>query len=74
MPYVTSAERFGIEKGRLEGKREGEANILLRQISRKFGPGVLNAYRDRIEQADTDTLLDWAERVLTADSIDEVFH
>ncbi len=73
MPYVTSAERFGIEKGRLEGKLEGEAAVLLRQMSRKFGPEALEAYRDRIEQADADTLLDWAERVLTADSINQVF-
>jgi len=90
MPYVTSAERFGIEKGRLEGrlegkregkregklegKREGEAAILLRLINRKFGAEVSDAYRDRVEQADAETLLHWAERVLTADSIDEVFH
>jgi len=78
MPYVTSAERFGIEKGRiegkLEGKLEGEATLLLRLLSRKFGPKPVEAYRMRIEQADAETLLEWAERVLTADSIDKVFH
>ncbi|WP_220250607.1 DUF4351 domain-containing protein [Billgrantia montanilacus] len=33
MPCVTSAERFGIEKGR----QEGELLLLARQITLKFG-------------------------------------
>jgi len=74
MPYVTSAERFGIEKGRLEGKLEGEVAVLLRQIGRKYGPEALAACRERVAQADAETLLEWAERVLTAETIDEVFH
>ena len=74
MPYVTSAERFGIEKGKLEGKLEGEIAVLLRQMDRKFGPKAVAAYRERVEQADADTLLEWAERVLTAETIDAVFH
>ncbi len=74
MAYITSAERFEIEKGKLEGKLEGEAAILLRQIERKYGPQALAAYRDRVEQADAETLLEWAERVLTAETVEEVFH
>ena len=49
MPYVTSAERFGIEKGKLEGKLagklEGEIAVLLRQMDRKYGPKAVSAYR-----------------------------
>ena len=74
MPYVTSAERFAIEKGKLEGKLEGEVAVLLRQIGRKYGPEALAACRERVAQADAETLLEWAERVLTAETIDEVFH
>ena len=70
MPYVTSAERLGIEKGKLEG----ETAVLLRLMGRKYGPEALAAHRARVEQADAETLLEWAERVLTADTIDEVFH
>ncbi len=70
MPYVTSAERFGIEKGKLEG----EAAVLLRLMERKYGPEALAAHRERVEQADAATLLEWAERVLTAETIDEVVH
>ncbi|WP_163560293.1 DUF4351 domain-containing protein [Halomonas sp. NO4] len=69
MPYVTSAERFGIEKGRQEGRQEGEARLLAKQMSLKFGD--LPAWaQDRIETASTEQLEAWAERILTADSLE----
>jgi len=64
---TTFAERF-IEKGVIQGK----ALVLLKQLQIRFG-GVDSQYRQRIEQADADTLLLWAERILTADSIEDVF-
>jgi hypothetical protein len=86
MPYVTSAERVGIEKGlqqgleqgrqgrqgRKEGRKEGEAAILLRLIALKFGSPT-EEVRARIEEADADTLLDWSTRILTADRVDDIF-
>lgn len=78
MPYVTSAERFGIEKGLQQGLeqglRQGEAAVLLRLIERKYGPEAVTAYRNRVEQADAETLLKWSERLLAAETVDEVFH
>ena len=72
MPYVTSAERVGIQKGLQQGRREGEAAILLRQIGLKFGPPS-EGVRARIEAADADTLLDWSARILTAERVDDIF-
>ena len=80
MPYVTSAERVGIQKGlqqgleqgRQEGRKEGEAAILLRQIALKFGPPTEDV-RARIEAADADTLLAWSTRILTAERVDDIF-
>lgn len=45
MPYITSVERFGIQKGRQEGRQEGRkegrqeeaAALILRQLNRRFG-------------------------------------
>ena len=76
MPYITSAERFaiqrgieqGIEKGIEQGVAQGEAAVLLRLMRRKYGTEAVAAYRERIERADARTMLEWAERVLTADS------
>ncbi len=62
----------GIQKGRLEGRLEGEAELLLRQMSRRFG-AVDEATHNRIKTADADTLLIWGERILFAQSIEEVF-
>jgi predicted transposase YdaD len=61
----------GLQEGRQEGRQEGGAEFLLRLLSRKFGP--LDAgIRQRIAQADTDRLLEWAERVLTAERLEDV--
>lgn len=64
MPYITSAERFGIEKGRQQG-------LLQRQLSRRFGP-LPDAVRDRLTSASIDQLETWAIRVLDAESLNEV--
>ncbi len=53
--------------------QEGEAAVLLRQITLKFGPPS-KVVRQRVRDADADTLLQWSERVLTAQQLDEVFH
>jgi len=68
----TFAERFK-EEGLQQGKQQGEAAVLLRQLERKFGVDALAPYRPRVERADPDTLLAWSERILTAATIDEVF-
>ncbi|WP_373507308.1 DUF4351 domain-containing protein [Thiocapsa sp.] len=47
--------------------------MLPRPIERKFGPPS-EPVRVRITQADPDTLLDWSERILVAQSLDEVLH
>ncbi|EGV30435.1 conserved hypothetical cytosolic protein [Thiorhodococcus drewsii AZ1] len=73
MPYITSVEQIGIEKGIEQGKQLGSAVILLRLIERRFGPPS-EAIRERIAQADPDTLLHWSERILDAQGLDEVWH
>jgi hypothetical protein len=77
MPYVTSAERAGIEKGLKQGKqigyRDGEADLLLWLIEKKFGAAAVEQARSRIEAADSDTLRGWSERILTADSLEAIF-
>ena len=60
------------EEGRQEGRQEGEARVVLRQLRLKFGP-LEPALEDRVRSADTERLLDWGERVLTAESLQEVF-
>jgi len=61
----------GLKKGLEEGQRNGEALIVIRLLERKFGP-LSDQHRLRLEEADTDTLLECSDRILTANSIDEV--
>jgi hypothetical protein len=59
-------EHFG--KGRVEAL----AAVLRRQLTLRFGP-IPEALEQRLQAADADTLLRWAERILTATTPDEVF-
>ena len=80
MTYITSIERMGIEKGRQEGRREGrqegiqqgEAALLRRQLVRRFG-SLPSWTEQRLEQASREELERWAERVLEAPTLAEVF-
>ncbi len=62
----------GRQDGRREGQLEGEAAVLLRQIELKLGP-VAESVRARIQAATDSELLRWTERVLTAETLPEVF-
>ena len=63
----------GMQQGMQQGVQQGEVAVLLRQIKRKYGPTVAAAFQQRVEQADAETLLVWSERILTAESIDDIF-
>jgi len=56
-----------------QGLQQGEARVLLLQLSTRFGE-LPPTTRQRIETADAETLLHWSERVLTARSLEEVLH
>jgi len=66
----------GRMEGRVEGKQEGlvdgEAAVLLRLLERKFRP-LPEPARQRVASADAETLLIWAERILDAKSLDDVW-
>ncbi len=63
------------EKGHKEGHKQGlqlgEARILTALLRLRFGDLPV-AVQQRIEAADADTLLRWSERVLTAQTLEEV--
>ncbi|GAA0504247.1 DUF4351 domain-containing protein [Pigmentiphaga daeguensis] len=84
MAFVSTAEKWGIKKGmqqgleqglqagRSEGRVEGQADLLLRQIQRRFGP-VDTSIVQRIRTAKAAELETWALNVLDAPGLDEVF-
>jgi predicted transposase/invertase (TIGR01784 family) len=60
------------EEGRQEGRQEGEARVLLRLLRLKFGP-LAREVEARVLSTDADRLLEWSERVLTAERLEDVF-
>lgn len=72
---TTLAERWKAE-GRIEGKAEGRIEgarlVLLSQLELKFGT-IGDLERQRIEGATDDDVSRWVKRVLTADSVHDVF-
>jgi predicted transposase YdaD len=61
----------GREQGRKEGEQKGERKILVKQLRLRFGE-LSEAVVARIRAAKPRQLERWAERVLTARSLDEV--
>jgi hypothetical protein len=78
--YVTSWERIGEKKGMEQGKEIGlqegmelgRRELLTSQLEYKFQK-VPEKYQNLINNASPDILFEWANRVLVATTIDEVF-
>lgn len=78
---MTLAEQWvqkGLEKGRVEGRtegrREGRSAILHRQLAKRFGQDIFDVrIQDHLRAATPEQLDLWAERILDATTIDEVF-
>lgn len=78
---MTLAEQWkqeGRMEGRVEGRVEGEVRgrhaVLQRLFSKRFGKNILDIdVQERLRKATPEQLDLWAERILDAKSIDEVF-
>ena len=62
----------GVRQGRNEGRVEGERAVLERQLRRRFGRLSPQA-AERLRRASAADLEVWADNVLDADTLDEVF-
>ena len=62
----------GLDEGRKEGLDEGRKEVLLLQLAQRFGDPPA-AVRQRIEDASADQLRRWAERIISAPSIEDIF-
>ncbi len=62
----------GYDEGQTHGYNEGQRGLLLRQLGRRFGL-LPAAVVDRVSNASADELVQWSERVLDAESLDDIF-
>ena len=72
---LTAAQQLyqkGQREGQREGKREGEAELLRRLLEHKFG-SLTPSFQRRLAEADEAALRAWGLRLLTANTLKEVF-
>lgn len=61
----------GVEEGRREGRSGALRGLLVKLLTRRFGP-LPEAAMSRVQAADPDLLEAWSERLLSASSLDDV--
>ena len=71
MPYITSVERIGVERGKQEGRLEGKQAMLRRQAYARFG-ALPDAVEARIATADEATLDAMGDRVIVAATVEDL--
>ena len=69
--YGPQERAKGEAKGRTEGEAKGEAKLLLKMLTLRFGP-LSDATRARVEAASIEQRDTWAERILSAATLDDV--
>lgn len=65
-------KREGIQQGIQQGRQEGQVALLIRQAERRFGP-LSASDRARLEAATQAQIETWADAILTAQSLGELF-
>ncbi|MFW6172080.1 MAG: hypothetical protein ACODAD_16460, partial [Planctomycetota bacterium] len=68
---MTIAEELD-KRGEKPGIQKGQVGLLQRLLESRFAQ-FPDIYKQRLQQADSDTLLTWSERVLTAETLEDVF-
>ncbi|AHH16372.1 hypothetical protein NONO_c15710 [Nocardia nova SH22a] len=68
---MTTAEQLRAE-GEARGQTKWQAKLLLRQLTVKFGP-LPDHVIDRVRAGNPAELETWAERILTATTLDQFF-
>jgi len=71
MPFVTSVERIGREKGLQQGLQQGSLSLLCRMIAKRFRVGV-DTVRPMFEGLNAEAIEELGERFLDAESLDEM--
>ncbi|WP_162251397.1 DUF4351 domain-containing protein [Massilia sp. Root418] len=62
----------GIEEGLQQGRQRGQAELIARQASKRFGP-LPDSIQQRLAEASTEQLGAWADALLGADTLDDIF-
>ena len=70
--WADEIRRESTKKAKKEGKKEGKVNLLTKQLKLKFG-SFPSKYHTMIQTASLTTIEGWAEKILTANAIKDIF-
>jgi predicted transposase YdaD len=70
--FINDAERRGRQEGRQEGRREEAQRILHRLLTKRFGD-LPEWASQKLASSDAQQLEEWADEILVAKSLDELF-
>lgn len=70
--FLERAREEGMQQGMEEGMQQGERAVLERQLQRRFGP-LAPEVQQRLEQASSEELERWADIVLDANRLEDIF-
>ena len=71
MPYITSIERTGIEKGRKEGRIQGRLDLVLDLLDQKL-EGLPTPVKERVENLTPEQLQALIKMLLSFNTIDDL--
>ncbi|MGI0490169.1 DUF4351 domain-containing protein [Alkalinema pantanalense CENA528] len=71
MPYVTSVEQIGYERGIQEGRQQGQELLILQLLARKFG-SLPQPIHERIHQLSIEQLNALALAIFDLTSIEDL--
>ncbi len=76
MPYVTSVERLakeeGLAEGQAEGRLQGQANMLIRALTRHFGAPLPEELTARIRAAKDPALFEqWLDLIYNSPTLED---
>jgi hypothetical protein len=70
--FIEQSIQQGIFQGMQQDMQQEAVNMLVRQIKRRLG-SVSDEIRQRLNSAETDQLEHWADNILDAKTLDDVF-
>jgi hypothetical protein len=71
MPYITSVERIGMEKGMQQGMQQGSMKLLVRLVAKRFDVKPESVY-SLFVGLQTEEIEELGERFLDAESLDQI--
>ena len=71
--WMEQGKKEGEKEGKKEGKLEGQGVMLKRQLHKRFGNIMDIRIQERLRNATPEQFELWADRILDAKSIEEIF-